>query len=57
MAKKSNRLIVGLVCSNCKALNYMSERNKVNTTEKLELKKYCPHCRKRTIHREIQKFK
>ncbi len=57
MAKKSNRIMVGLVCTVCGSFNYISERNKVNTNEKLTVKKYCPHCRRRTIHKETQKFK
>ncbi len=57
MAHKSNRLIVGLRCSQCGSLNYISERNRVNTTAKLSLKKYCPKCKKRTLHQETQKLK
>lgn len=57
MAKKGNRLIVGLLCSECNSFNYITERNRVNTTEKLALKKYCRKCRKRTDHKETQKLK
>ena len=33
----------------------MSElKNKKNDTERLELKKYCPFCRKHTVHKETK---
>ncbi|MAV12440.1 MAG: 50S ribosomal protein L33, partial [Cyanobium sp. MED843] len=25
-----------------------------NTTERLEIKKFCPHCNKMTLHKEIK---
>ena len=56
MAKKTQRIILGLVCSECKNRNYISERNKVNTEEKLTLKKYCKKCKKRTLHKETSKL-
>jgi len=58
MAKKSGtRIKVGLVCSVCKSRNYITERNKLNTTEKLKLEKYCHRCNKVTEHRETDKLK
>ena len=57
MAKKGNRLILGLLCSVCNSFNYITERNRVNTTEKLKLKKYCKKCKKRTEHKETLKLK
>jgi len=35
----------------------VTTRNKINTPEKLELKKYCRYCRKRTAHKETEKLK
>lgn len=57
MAKKGARQILGLICTVCKSQNYISERNKTNTPEKLELKKYCRKCRKHTPHKETSKLK
>lgn len=57
MAKGDHRATIGLVCSVCKNRNYMTERNKLNTLEKLVLKKFCNHCRKKTEHKETEKFK
>ncbi len=33
-------------CGECKRKNYTSTKNKKVTTERLELKKFCPFCRK-----------
>ena len=52
MAKVGNRQMKTLVCSECKEENYREERNVRNTTERLELNRYCPKCRKTVIARE-----
>ena len=52
MAKNENRPHVTLVCAECKHENYVTEKNKKNTTEKLELKKFCKWCNKSTVHKE-----
>lgn len=58
MAKKSeHRITVGLVCTVCKNRNYVTTRNKLNTEQKLLLKKYCRHCRKKTEHKETDRLK
>jgi large subunit ribosomal protein L33 len=33
---------------------YTTEKNRRNTTERLELKKFCPHCNSSTTHKEIK---
>ncbi|MEO0293601.1 MAG: 50S ribosomal protein L33 [candidate division WOR-3 bacterium] len=43
--------IVQLVCSECNRRNYTKERAKTKK-DKLQLKKYCPRCRKHTLHKE-----
>ncbi len=48
------REMVTLACTECKRKNYTSTRDKKKTKEKLELRKYCPFCRKHTIHREAK---
>ena len=55
--KGDHRVTVGLVCTVCKNRNYVTQRNKINTTEKLLLIKYCRHCRKKTDHKENEKLK
>ena len=53
VAKKNvNRVLVTLVCEECKNMNYTVSKNKKNTTERLELNKYCPKCRKTNKHKE-----
>ena len=56
MAKKGQRILIGLKCSVCKAQNYITEKNKLNTPDKLTLNKYCKHCRKVTKHTEVKKL-
>lgn len=57
MAKKGPRILIAFICTECKSQNYISEKNKVNTPDKLKLKKYCRKCRKRTEHKETTKLK
>lgn len=52
MAKAENRVRVNLKCSECGTINYRDQKNIKNTTEKLNLNKYCPVCRKATTHKE-----
>jgi len=56
MAKKGSRVKIGFVCTVCSNHNYTSEKSKINTTESLSLKKYCPVCRKTTLHKEKKKL-
>jgi large subunit ribosomal protein L33 len=56
MAKKSKeaRVLVTLQCTKCKSQNYHTNKNKRNTTERLELKKFCNKCRENTPHKEMK---
>ncbi len=45
---------VKLQCTVCKKINYNTVRNKKTNKEKLELKKFCPWCRKHTLHKEVK---
>lgn len=57
MAKKTNRVLIGLVCEVCKRTNYVTQKNKINTTEKMVIKKHCKLCTKSTSHKEKPKLK
>lgn len=57
MAKKTNRLLIGFQCTDCGSSNYVLSKNKINTTEKLSLNKFCRNCGKVTSHKEKQKLK
>jgi large subunit ribosomal protein L33 len=49
--------LVALLCSVCGAQNYLTEKNKTNTPDKLKFVKYCKWCKKRTEHKESTKLK
>jgi len=48
------RDIILLQCTECRERNYSTMKNKKNTTEKLNLKKYCSRCRRHTPHKETK---
>jgi len=52
MAKALNRQRKTLVCTECNEENYRVEKNIKNTTDRLELSKYCSRCGKHTVHKE-----
>lgn len=53
MAKKGEaRARITLKCTVCDEENFRTEKNKKNTTDRLELNKYCPKCKKTTLHKE-----
>ena len=60
MAKKGNRVQVILECTEQKASGvpgmsrYITTKNKKNTPDRIELNKYCPFCRKHTVHTETK---
>jgi large subunit ribosomal protein L33 len=54
MAKKENRIVITLACTECKERNYTSEKNRKNDSGRIELSKFCPRCRKHTAHRETR---
>lgn len=60
MAKKGNRIQVIMECTEHKnsgvagTSRYITTKNKKNTTERLELKKYNPVLKKVTVHKEIK---
>jgi large subunit ribosomal protein L33 len=58
--KKGDRNQIILECTEQKTTNvpgisrYYSFKNRKNTTERLEIKKYNPFLKKHTIHKEIK---
>ncbi|MEX1240918.1 MAG: 50S ribosomal protein L33 [Cyclobacteriaceae bacterium] len=60
MAKKGNRVQVILECTEHKTTGqpgmsrYITTKNRKNTTERLELKKFNPILKKYTAHKEIK---
>ena len=59
-AKKGNRVQVILECTEQKTSGvpgmsrYITTKNKKNSPERLELKKYNPYLKKVTVHKEIK---
>ncbi|WP_103981515.1 50S ribosomal protein L33 [Helcococcus massiliensis] len=45
---------VKLACTECKQRNYDTMKNKSNTTDRIELNKFCKFCGKHTLHRETK---
>jgi large subunit ribosomal protein L33 len=54
MAKKQDRILITLACTECKERNYTSSKNKRNDPARMELEKYCARCRVHRIHRETK---
>ena len=64
MAKnKGSRILITLECTECRSNTnkrsagvscYTTQKNRRNNPERIELKKYCRHCNKPTIHKEIK---
>ncbi|MEK7648816.1 MAG: 50S ribosomal protein L33 [Patescibacteria group bacterium] len=46
--------IIGLECTKCRRMNYHSEKNKKKLKNRLELKKYCRHCKAHVAHKETK---
>ena len=54
MAAKGAREPITLECTEGKRRTYMTEKNKKNNTDRLEITKYCKFCQKRTTHKETK---
>ncbi|HRH11625.1 MAG TPA: 50S ribosomal protein L33 [Bacteroidia bacterium] len=60
MARNKNRIQVILECTEHKesgqagTSRYITTKNKKNTTERIELKKYNPILKRMTVHKEIK---
>ena len=52
---KDDRLHLTLTRTECGEENYLTQKNKKANPDRLEIKKYCPRCKKMTIHREKKK--
>ena len=46
------RIQITLECTECKRRNYVTFKNKKNTSDRLKMKKYCRWDRKHTVHKE-----
>ncbi|TSC77255.1 MAG: large subunit ribosomal protein L33 [Parcubacteria group bacterium Gr01-1014_31] len=46
--------LIKLECVDCRRVNYYSRKNKKTLKNRLQLRKYCEHCRKHTGHKETK---
>jgi large subunit ribosomal protein L33 len=54
MAKKEDRIIITLACTECRERNYTTVKNRRNDPDRLELNKFCQRCRQHRLHREVR---
>ena len=64
MAKsKGSRIVITLECTECRSSenkrsngvsSYTTKKNRKNTPERLEVKKFCRYCNTHTPHKEIK---
>nr|ASQ39924.1 ribosomal protein L33 [Glaucocystis sp. BBH] len=64
MAKaKGARIAITLECTECRTNSekissgvsrYITQKNRRNTPNRLEIKKFCPYCKKHILYREIK---
>jgi large subunit ribosomal protein L33 len=54
VAKKEDRIVITLACSECRERNYATAKNRRNDSDRLELRKFCPRCRTHRLHREAR---
>lgn len=54
MPSKEREFRVKLECTECKKANYFTRKNKKNIKDRLEISKFCSHCRKHTPHKETK---
>lgn len=48
------RVNITLECTESGERNYITTKNKRTNPERIEVMKYCPKLRKRTLHREVK---
>jgi large subunit ribosomal protein L33 len=54
VAKKEDRIVIHLACTECRSRNYTSTKNRRNDPDRLEFRKFCPRCRGHRVHREVR---
>jgi large subunit ribosomal protein L33 len=54
LAKKEDRQVIDLACTECRQRTYTTEKNRRNDPDRIELRKYCPRCRVHRVHREAR---
>ena len=52
---KFSKNLIKLRCEVCKMVNYYTRKNKKLVERKIEMSKFCKHCRKHSVHKEAKK--
>lgn len=45
---------ITLACDSCGNRNYSTRKNQAKSPERLEVKKFCKHCKQHTLHKETK---
>ncbi len=51
---KGDRQFITLACAECRERTYTTTKNRRNDADRIELRKYCPRCRRHRPHRETR---
>ncbi len=54
MARKEDRVVVEMACTDCRQRNNVTTKNRRNDPDRMELRKFCPRCRGHRLHREVR---
>jgi large subunit ribosomal protein L33 len=54
MAKKEDRVVVDMACTECRQRTYTTQKNRRSDPDRMELKKFCPRCRVHRVHKEAR---
>ena len=54
MAATDVRPKITMACQVCKNRNYITKKNRRNDPDRMQLNKFCSHCRQHTEHRETR---
>lgn len=46
--------MIKMECGSCKRINYFSTKNKKTLKNRIELSKFCKHCKNHTAHKETK---
>jgi large subunit ribosomal protein L33 len=54
VARKEDRVVIEMACTECRERNYVTTKNRRNDADRIELKKFCRRCRSHQLHREAR---
>jgi len=54
LAKKEDRVVIDMACTECRERAYTTQKNRRNDPDRIELRKFCPRCRQHRTFREVR---